>query len=53
MFGPKYAGTHKVFGPMLRHNRSTAHRYDIQRGDSIVGLHCLYDYEVSAFGNTA
>lgn len=47
--GPRYAGTHKVFGPLLTGPLSTAHRYDLQGVDAVVGLHYLYDNEVKPY----
>jgi len=47
--GPRYAGTHKVFGPLLTGPLSTAHRYDLQGVDAVVGLHYLYDNEVKSY----
>lgn len=49
VLGPRYAGTHKVFGPLLTGPLSTAHRYDLQGADAVVGLHYLYDNEVKSY----
>ncbi|KAF8453811.1 hypothetical protein BGX38DRAFT_1090129 [Terfezia claveryi] len=49
VLGPRYAGTHKIFGPLLTGPLSTAHRYDLQGVDAVVGLHYLYDNEAQRF----